>query len=55
MGANSVRVVIAEDEALIRRGLEVVLADGDFEIGRVVSDADALMTAVREELSLIHI
>jgi len=49
MGANSVRVVIAEDEALIRRGLEVVLADGDFEIVRVVSDADALMTAVREE------
>jgi len=49
MGANPLRVVIAEDEALIRRGLEVVLADGDFEIVRIVGAADELLAAVRDE------
>lgn len=49
MGANPLRVVIAEDEALIRRGLEVVLADGDFEIVRIVGAADELIAAVRDE------
>ena len=49
MGANPLRVVIAEDEALIRRGLEVVLADGDFEIVRIVGTADELIAAVRDE------
>lgn len=49
MGANPLRVVIAEDEALIRRGLEVVLADGDFEIVRMVGTADELIAAVRDE------
>ncbi|MGO4391172.1 LuxR C-terminal-related transcriptional regulator [Variovorax sp. M-6] len=49
MGANPLRVVMAEDEALIRRGLEVVLADGDFEIVRIVGTADELIAAVRDE------
>lgn len=49
MGENPLRVVIAEDEALIRRGLEVVLADGDFEIVRIVGAADELIAAVRDE------
>jgi hypothetical protein len=39
MGANSIRVVIAEDEVLIRAGLEAVLEDSDFEIVRIVGNA----------------
>jgi DNA-binding NarL/FixJ family response regulator len=49
MGANSIRVVIAEDEALIRHGLEVVLKRGDFEIVRIVGTAGELIAAVRGE------
>jgi DNA-binding NarL/FixJ family response regulator len=55
MGANSlraieaIRVVIAEDEVLIRAGLQAVLEDGDFEIVRIVGNARDLLAAVREE------
>jgi DNA-binding NarL/FixJ family response regulator len=49
MGANSIRVVIAEDEVLIRRGLEAVLEDGDFEIVRMVGSASELIAAVLDE------
>lgn len=48
MGATPVRVVIAEDETLIRRGLELVLAGGAFDIVRTVSTAPALVAAVEE-------
>jgi len=41
-----VRVVIAEDEALIRRGLELVLQDGGHEVVAAVADATELTDAV---------
>jgi DNA-binding NarL/FixJ family response regulator len=41
--------VIAEDELLIRRGLETVLEGGDFDIIRTVDSAADLIAAVREE------
>ncbi|MDR7184002.1 MULTISPECIES: response regulator transcription factor [Microbacterium] len=40
------RVVIAEDEALIRRGLELVLEEGGHEVVAGVGDADAMTDAV---------
>lgn len=40
------RVVIAEDEALIRRGLELVLQDGGHEVVAAVADATELTDAV---------
>lgn len=49
MGAAPVRVVIAEDETLIRRGLRLVLEEGDFEIVRTVGTAPELVTAVEED------
>jgi DNA-binding NarL/FixJ family response regulator len=49
MGANSVRVVIAEDEPLIRRGLEVVLEETGFEIVCSVSTAADLIVAVEDD------
>jgi DNA-binding NarL/FixJ family response regulator len=49
MGANSLRVVIAEDEVLIRAGLEAVLEDSDFQIVCIVGNARELIAAVREE------
>lgn len=49
MGSDSIRVVIAEDEVLIRRGLEAVLEDGDFEIVRIVGTASELIDAVQAE------
>jgi DNA-binding NarL/FixJ family response regulator len=42
------RVVIAEDEALLRRGLELMLGDADFEVVATVADAPALERAVFE-------
>jgi DNA-binding NarL/FixJ family response regulator len=40
------RVVIAEDEALIRRGLELVLETGGHEVVAAVGDASRLVDAV---------
>jgi DNA-binding NarL/FixJ family response regulator len=41
-----VRIVIAEDEALIRRGLELVLADAGHEVVASATDAEGLTEAV---------
>ena len=49
MGADSIRVVIAEDEVLIRRGLEAVLDGGRFNIVRTVGTAAELLAAVGAE------
>ncbi|MDR2195209.1 MAG: response regulator transcription factor [Gallionellaceae bacterium] len=49
MGADSIRVVIAEDEMLIRRGLEAVLEGSDFTIVRTVGTAADLVAAVRDD------
>jgi len=40
------RVAIAEDEALIRRGIELVLREGGHDVVAAVGDADELMDAV---------
>lgn len=40
------RIVIAEDEAILRRGLQLVLEHGGFEVAETVGDADALYDAV---------
>ncbi|MDR2858585.1 MAG: response regulator transcription factor [Novosphingobium sp.] len=49
MGGHSIRVVIAEDEVLIRRGLEAVLAGDAFRIVRTVATAADLIAAVAAE------
>jgi DNA-binding NarL/FixJ family response regulator len=49
MGAHSIRVVIAEDEVLIRAGLKAVLEEGDFTIVRMVGNASQLIAAVRDD------
>ena len=43
------RVIIAEDEALIRRGLELVLRDGGHDVVAAVGDADEMTDAVARE------
>ena len=43
------RVVIAEDAAVLREGLTGLLADRGFEVAAAVADADALRTAVAAE------
>jgi DNA-binding NarL/FixJ family response regulator len=43
------RVVIAEDEALIRRGLELVLEQGGHEVAAALGDADRLEDLVIRE------
>jgi DNA-binding NarL/FixJ family response regulator len=43
-----VRVVIAEDLALLRDGLERLLRDSGFEVAASVADGEALLTAVAE-------
>lgn len=40
------RVVIAEDNVLLRDGIELLLADNGFEVAAAVPDADALLSAV---------
>jgi DNA-binding NarL/FixJ family response regulator len=53
-----VRVVIAEDLALLRDGLSRLLRDNDFEVVAAVSDGDALMRAVtheRPEIAIVDI
>ena len=42
------RVVIGEDEALLRQGLTLVLEQGGFEVVASVPDADRLLAAVDE-------
>jgi DNA-binding NarL/FixJ family response regulator len=44
-----VRVVIAEDSALLREGLARILAEGGFEVTAQAGDADELMRAIRME------
>lgn len=46
MGTGPVRVVIAEDEPLVRRGIETVLRDGGFEVVASVGTAEDLLAAV---------
>lgn len=46
MHQPALRVVIAEDEALIRRGLELLLADAGHHVVAAVARADALVAAV---------
>lgn len=55
MGANTVRVVIAEDEPLIRRGLEAVLDESGFDIVRSVGTAADLIAAVRDTTPVLVI
>lgn len=43
------QVVIAEDEALTREGLALILRDADFEVVGLVADADDLLRTVRRE------
>ncbi len=46
MTAPAMRVVIAEDSAVLREGLVVLLADRGHEVCAAVADADALLAAV---------
>jgi DNA-binding NarL/FixJ family response regulator len=53
-----VRVVVAEDLALLRDGLERLLRDNGFDVVAAVADADALVHAVlreRPELAIVDI
>jgi DNA-binding NarL/FixJ family response regulator len=53
-----VRVVIAEDLALLRDGLERLLRDNGFDVVAAVADADALVHAVlreRPEIAIVDI
>jgi DNA-binding NarL/FixJ family response regulator len=53
-----VRVVIAEDLALLRDGLTRLLRDNDFEVVAAVSDGDALVRAVtleRPDVAIVDI
>ena len=42
------RVVIGEDEALLREGLVLILGQSEFELAGAAEDADALMALVEE-------
>jgi len=44
-----VRVVIGEDEALLREGLALVLERDGFEVAALAADAEALVNAARQE------
>lgn len=48
MRGTALRVVIGEDEALIRRGLELLLADAGHDVVAAAADAEALCAAVIE-------
>jgi DNA-binding NarL/FixJ family response regulator len=53
-----VRVVIAEDSALLREGLARILADGDFDVVAQARDGDELLDAVRRhapEVAIVDI
>src|SRR6202789_3482511 len=47
--ANAVRVVIAEDSAILRDGLVQLLADRGFDVLCAVSDAESLRQAVKAD------
>jgi len=49
-GADAIRVVIAEDSAILRDGLVQLLNDRGFSVVRAVGDAESLERAVAEEL-----
>ena len=42
------RVVIGEDEALLREGLVLILGQSEFELAGAAEDADALMALVEK-------
>src|SRR5260370_38919944 len=42
------RVVIGEDEALLREGLSLVLSTGGFEVAATAGDAETLIGQVRQ-------
>lgn len=44
------RVIIGEDEALLRRGLQLVLEDGGFDVVVAAEDAESLERAVDEHV-----
>lgn len=46
MGGAAIRIVVGEDEALIRRGLVLVLAEAGFEVVADVGDAETMLDAV---------
>ncbi len=48
-GDRSLRVVIAEDNAILRDGLTALLSERGFEVAAAVSDATGLHTAVAEQ------
>jgi DNA-binding NarL/FixJ family response regulator len=50
VGEHPLRVVIAEDEPLIRTGLEIVLAGNDFHIVRAVATGEELISAVEADV-----
>jgi DNA-binding NarL/FixJ family response regulator len=53
-----VRVVIAEDQLLLREGLSRLLRDNGFDVAAAVGDADALRTSIdehRPDLALVDI
>ena len=57
-GGAAVRIVIAEDLALLRDGLARLLRDNDFDVVAEVADADALVHAVlreRPDLAIVDI
>lgn len=49
------RIVIAEDDALLREGIAALLRDEGFEIVSAVGDTESLLNAVRKEASDIAI
>jgi len=44
-----VRVIVADDSVLLRRGLEALLAEGGHEVVAALGDADELLAAVDEQ------
>jgi DNA-binding NarL/FixJ family response regulator len=50
MDATAMRIVIGEDEALIRRGLELLLKDAGHEVVAAAPDAETLLAAVDEHV-----
>tara|TARA_R110002124_G_C8965308_1_gene514464 strand:+ start:2050 stop:2787 length:738 start_codon:yes stop_codon:yes gene_type:complete len=48
MNEKRLRVLIAEDEALLRRGLELMLSESGIEVVATVADADSLLSLAQE-------
>jgi DNA-binding NarL/FixJ family response regulator len=58
MSAPALRVVIAEDSAVLREGLVALLADRGLDVCAAVADADALLAAVavhRPDVSVVDV